>query len=106
MRFSVDSTTLNTDYSSPYNCSLDTRTLPNGTHILKATAWDSAGASGTARISINVQNGTTTSAPSVSGSSISFSAPTNGGTVSGTLSGSACQVNQQLQPLSRALLRR
>ena len=47
VRFFVDSTTLNTDYDSPYNCSLDTRTLSNGTHILKATAWDSAGASGT-----------------------------------------------------------
>jgi len=95
VRFSVDSTTLNTDYSSPYNCSLDTRTLSNGTHVLKATAWDSAGASATTQVSINVQNGTTTSAPSVSGSapSISFRAPTNGGTVSGTLSGSACQVN-------------
>src|SRR5687767_9361076 len=95
VRFFVDSTTLNTDYDSPYNCSLDTRTLSNGTHILKATAWDSAGASATAQIAINVQNGTTPPAASVSGSapSVSFSAPGNGGTVSGTLSGTACQVS-------------
>jgi len=41
--FSIDATQLNTDSTAPYNCKLDTMTVANGTHTLKAVASDAVG---------------------------------------------------------------
>src|SRR5262245_522366 len=99
--FMVDSTTLATDTASPYSASLNTTTLANGTHTVKAQAFDAEGLSATSQVSINVQNGTTTTPPT-SGTStpapgtgsldVWFKAPKSGNTVSGVLSGATCYV--------------
>jgi hypothetical protein len=101
--FSVGSSTLATDTSSPYSASLNTSTLSNGTHTVKAQAFDAEGLSSTSQVAINVQNGTTTTPPPTgtvstpapgSGSlDVWFKAPLNGKTVSGVLSGTNCYVN-------------
>jgi hypothetical protein len=54
--FALDSNALFSDTSSPYAGSLDTTKLANGTHVLKATAFDAAGLSASSQVSINVQN--------------------------------------------------
>src|SRR5258706_6368361 len=59
--FSVDSTTLSTLTTAPYSGSLNPTTLANGTHTLKAVAYDAEGLSSTSQISLNVQNGATSS---------------------------------------------
>src|SRR5260221_6110958 len=60
-------------------CVLDTTKFANGSHQLKATAYDSSGNSRTDVISINVQNTAPNAAPTVS-----VTSPTAGQTVSGT----------------------
>ena len=47
MVFFMGNTQLNTDNSAPWQCTLDTRQFPNGTHTLRAVAYNSAGASTT-----------------------------------------------------------
>jgi fibronectin type 3 domain-containing protein len=56
VEFSVNGSTKLTDNSSPYNYSLDTKTLTNGTHTISAKAFDAAGNSSVATITINVNN--------------------------------------------------
>ena len=102
--FMVDSTTIATDTSAPYSASLNTTTLTNGTHVLKAQAFDAEGLSSTSQVSVNVSNtstttgGTTTTtvstpAPGSGALDVWFKAPLNGTTVSGQLSGTKCYVN-------------
>jgi len=109
--FMADSTTLATDTSSPYSASLNTATLSNGTHTIRAQAFDAAGLSATSQVSVNVQNSTTTSggttsdgttttttttatpAPGSGSLDLWFKAPLSGATVSGTLTGTKCYVN-------------
>jgi hypothetical protein len=60
--FSVDNTALNTDtnMADGMSCVFDTTKLANGSHMLKATAYNAAGtASYLERVTINVQNATT-----------------------------------------------
>ena len=85
--FFMDNTQLNTDNSAPWQCTLDTRSFANGTHTLRAVAYNSAGASTTVTRSVNVQN--------VSGpTGVTFTAPAAGATISGSFSASsACQVS-------------
>src|SRR6185503_8127488 len=84
---------------------LDTTKLANGTHVLKAVAFDAQGLNATSQVSINVQNtvtptptptptptSTTTDAPSAGSLAVWFKSPLDGGTVSGALSGSTCYV--------------
>jgi hypothetical protein len=69
------------DTTAPYSLSLNTTTLSNGAHTLKAVASDTANTKTTsAGVSITVNN-TSTAPPTVS-----ITAPTNGATVSGTVS--------------------
>jgi len=78
--FSMDSTQLNTEASAPWQCKLDTRQFANGTHTLRAVAYNSAGASTTVTRTVNVLN-------------VAFSAPAAGATISGVFSNSTgCQV--------------
>ena len=100
--FSVDSTTLATDTASPFSASLNTTTLANGTHTVKAQSFDAEGLSATSQVSINVQNTTTptpppptstsTPAPTSGALGLWFKSPQMGNTVSGTLSGTKCYI--------------
>jgi hypothetical protein len=94
--FFVDATALVSDTAAPYGGSLDTTKLANGTHVLKATAYDAQGLSAASQVSINVQNGSTggtTPAPDSGALEIWFKAPLGGSTVSGVLNGgTSCYV--------------
>lgn len=74
------------DTTSPYSTSLDTKTLTNGNHTISAVARNTSNLTATSSWSINVQN--TAPAPTVT-----FTAPANGATVSGTLVVSANATN-------------
>src|SRR5688572_32027824 len=104
VEFFIGSTRLNTDTAgSPWGCAIDTTRYSNGTHTLKAVAYDSAGASRTASISVNIQNGGSTTPPPsgstlpapapASSPSVWFKSPVSGNTISGTRSLSTCYVN-------------
>ena len=79
VQFSLGTTSLNTDLSSPWQCAVDTTRFPNGSHVLRAVATDTDGATASIEISIDIQN-VANSAPTVS-----FSTPASGQAVSGTL---------------------
>jgi hypothetical protein len=98
VRFYLDGNEISRDTGSPFNCALDTRKFPNGSHRLQARAYDASGSVRT-EIGINIQNGTTSggdSGGSTGGSTggtppvISWASPASGATVSGYLSD--CQV--------------
>jgi hypothetical protein len=59
VKFSVDSTALNTDSSAPWQCGIDTLKLANGAHTLKAAATYTDGTTGSAQVGINVDNSET-----------------------------------------------
>jgi hypothetical protein len=63
----MDSTALNTDttVSDGMQCVIDTTKFSNGTHQLKATAYDASGNSRSDVIAVNVQNSTATPTPTV-----------------------------------------
>jgi hypothetical protein len=88
VRFYVDNTQVSIDGGSPWNCSIDTTKLKNGTHSLKVQAHDNSGAYRSQTVSVNVQNGTTTPPPTSStGPTIAFTAPAEGGTLTGNVQG-------------------
>ena len=107
----VDGTTLNTESDAPWNCNFDSTKVSDGSHTLSATAYDAAGNSRTASVTIDVANAvqqpatepetsptpapapeeptstpTDTTAPSVS-----WTVPTAGSVVNGKISGSECE---------------
>src|SRR5688572_1748427 len=82
VEFFIDSTALPSDVSSPYGGNLDTTRLVNGTHVLKAIAYDAQGLSATSQVAINVQN-----------PRVTFVAPAAGATMSGYYKDSSgCEV--------------
>ncbi|HYX63570.1 MAG TPA: Ig-like domain-containing protein, partial [Burkholderiales bacterium] len=99
------STALASDTAAPYAGTLDTTKLANGTHTLKATAYDAAGLNTSTQVSFNVQNSTstgssggstTTATPAPFSGSLNawFKAPLSGATISGVLNGgTSCYVN-------------
>ena len=91
VRFFIDGVALNTEANAPWNCTIDTRRYSNGTHALRAVAYDAAGASASTQVSVNIQNGTTTSTNAAP--AVAFKAPLNGATVSGAISASACEAS-------------
>ena len=91
--FFLDATQLNTETGSPWNCNLDTRKFPNGSHTLRARAYDARGSSTSAQISVNIQNGTTGGGGTATGPTVSFKAPSDGATITGAIKqSSACEV--------------
>lgn len=66
------------DTTSPYSYSWATTSAANGTHTVKATAYDTAGQTASSQVSVTVNNVAADAAPAVS-----FSAPLNGSSVSG-----------------------
>ena len=111
----VDGRTLGTERYAPYNCDFDTTKVVDGAHTLTATAYDAAGNSRTAAVTVTVANAPAPEAgpapepdsapepesePSpepapeadVTAPSVAWQAPTNGATVSGTLDGPSCLI--------------
>jgi hypothetical protein len=100
---------INNDYGAPWNCTLDSTKLPDGSYTLKAVAYnDREGSSTTASIPVTINNsggstsgdtsapvGTTaTPAPMAGSLNVWFKAPTAGSTVNGVLSGgTSCYAN-------------
>ncbi|MGH8741104.1 MAG: Ig-like domain-containing protein, partial [Burkholderiales bacterium] len=98
VRFYLDSTSLNTEETGPWNCNLDTRKFSNGGHTLRAVAYDRYNTARSTSVSVTIQNGTstpTTPPPtSPTGPSVSWNAPADGATLKGSISmGSTCQVS-------------
>ncbi|MGE5639334.1 MAG: Ig-like domain-containing protein [Clostridia bacterium] len=101
VEFYVDGALAVTDTSTPYSGSVDTTKIANGTHTIKAIAYDGAGLTASSQVSVNVQNTTatpttTTSTPAPGSGTLDvwFKAPTAGATVSGILNGGTkCYVN-------------
>jgi fibronectin type 3 domain-containing protein len=60
VELSLDGSLKMTDTTAPYNYSFDSKTLINGSHTLTAKAFDAAGNSQSATITINVNNADTT----------------------------------------------
>jgi hypothetical protein len=105
----VDGVTLNPENAAPWNCSFDSTQVGDGTHTLSATAYDAAGNSRTASVSVTVANAPAPApAPTpepepepapepepIPGDTIaptvSWVAPTAGATLTGYISGSACE---------------
>ena len=92
VRFYLDSSALNVDNNPPWQCNLDTTKFSNGTHVLRAVAFDSAGASTSAQISVNIQNGTTSSTTNTP-PSVSILKPDAGATLSAPVNGSGCEAS-------------
>ncbi|MCY1078976.1 Ig-like domain-containing protein [Archangium lansingense] len=82
--FYAGSTLLGSDTLAPYSFSWDTRSVPNGSQPLSVIAFDAAGlsSSGASSVTVTVDNDWT--APTVS-----LTAPSEGATVSGTITLSA-----------------
>jgi len=87
IEFFVDATRLPTEYFAPYNCTWDTRKFSEGSHVLKAVAYDRAGNRRVGSVSVVVDN-----VPDVNPAPlVAWSTPAAGATVSGMVEGSACQ---------------
>lgn len=56
VNFYLDDNLINTDTDYPWTCLLDTATVSNGSHILKATAVDVTGNSASASLNVTVSN--------------------------------------------------
>jgi hypothetical protein len=76
------STRMLSDTSSPYGGSLNTTTLADGTHSLRAVAYDAAGLSSSSTVSFNVSN-TTASTGGTSTGGTTTGGTTSGGTTTG-----------------------
>jgi hypothetical protein len=80
--FLVDGNVVGTDLAAPYTLSWNSRSVPNGTHNVQASAYDNAGnQTTTTATSITVQNVIDTTAPTVT-----LTAPTASTTVSNSVS--------------------
>jgi hypothetical protein len=119
----VDGTILNSESDAPWNCSFDSTKVGDGSHTLSATAYDKAGNSRTASVTVNVANAAApkpspepaptpapapapTPAPTptptpqpepatgdTTAPSVSWVVPTAGAKVVGKISGSGCEAN-------------
>ncbi len=81
----VNGATYATDTTSPYGFSWDTSKLANGTATLKAYAYDAVGNyTGSPAVSVTVSNTSTT--PDTIAPTVAIASPSNGATVSGSVS--------------------
>jgi hypothetical protein len=65
VEFSIDDVVVSTDYSPPYEASLDTRDYANGDHTLTAKVYDLASRSSIDRITAKIANLVDTEAPTI-----------------------------------------
>ncbi len=82
--FKADGNQVGNLTASPYTLSYNTTSLTNGTHSLSATAYDAAGNSATASVSVTVSN--TVATKDTIAPIVSITAPANNSTVTGTIS--------------------
>jgi subtilisin-like proprotein convertase family protein len=82
VRFDLPDGTSVTDTTAPFATTFATTKVANGSAVFKATATDNLGATATATVTVTVNN--VNQAPTVT-----FTSPTNGQTVSGTITVSA-----------------
>jgi hypothetical protein len=73
---SGQTTTLNTETGSPWQCNLNSRNFADGNYTLRAVAYDSSNRSATATRPVTIRNQTTDASPT-----ISITAPANNATV-------------------------
>ncbi|HVL37635.1 MAG TPA: heparin lyase I family protein [Burkholderiales bacterium] len=92
VRFWLNSTALNTENNSPWNCDIDTRKFANGTYTLKATAYDSSGRTASSSISVKIANSTTSSTTSTTISSADILGQASGNTSFSSQSNYTAQV--------------
>jgi hypothetical protein len=87
VRFRIDGVDVgNEDTTSPYSYSWDTRTVPNGTHVLTAVARDASNNLTTSSpVSVTISN---TTPPTVTGLVAAYSFSEGSGTTTGDRSGS------------------
>ncbi|HEX5988985.1 MAG TPA: Ig-like domain-containing protein [Solirubrobacterales bacterium] len=108
----VDGAVLNTESDAPWNCSFDSTKIADGAHTLTATAYDAAGNSRTAAVTVNVANKPVPTptpepepepepeptpepepapVPTDSPPTVSWATPTAGSYVTRKISGSTCE---------------
>lgn len=88
--FYLDSTQLNTDGNAGngLSCSLDTTRFSNGSHVLRAVAYDSSNVSRSTQVNVTIRNGTSTPPPTGgTAPTLSFQLPAEGGALSGNVQG-------------------
>ena len=82
VEFYVDNVLKSTDTTQPsYSYSLNTATLSNGSHTIKATAYDAANNQSSAQVSVTVDNTAEDTRPP----SVSITSPSNGASVKGII---------------------
>src|SRR5262252_4057420 len=87
VRFTLDGANLGAeDTASPYSVSWNTTGVANGSHTLAAIARDAAGNQSSSAVTVTVNNGPP---PDTSPPAVNLTAPSNGATVSGTVTVSA-----------------
>lgn len=85
VEFTIGGQVFATDNSSPYSVQLNTNNYTNGSHALRAIAYDAAGNSGqSSQVSITINN-VTTPPPDTTPPTISLTNPTTGSRLSGTV---------------------
>jgi beta-glucanase (GH16 family) len=81
--FSVDGTALNSELTAPYNCKFDSTTVADGSHTLKAVAYDAAGNSTTTLRTVTVDNVPDPAPGDTTAPTVTWSTPSEGATVAG-----------------------
>jgi hypothetical protein len=56
VRFDLPDGTSVTDTTAPFSIKFDTRRVPNGSAVFRATATDDGGATGTTSVTVTVRN--------------------------------------------------
>ena len=79
----VDGKSAGSSSASPFTISWNSATVPNGSHTLMVTAKDAAGNTSSSSIQVNVSN---VSGSDITNPTVNISSPSNGSTVSGTVS--------------------
>ncbi len=76
VRFIIDSSTIADDTSEPYSFSYNTEAVSNGTHTIKAVAYDTGGLTAESAVTVTINNAAPTPpSPDTEAPTVSFSAP-------------------------------
>ncbi|MFC1665537.1 Ig-like domain-containing protein [Pseudomonadota bacterium] len=87
--FKVDQTVIGQDNSPPFEAVLNTTEFSDGEHLLTVTAIDPSNNSGSATITMVIDNGSVVAPPDTTNPTIAITAPSDGSTVSETVTISA-----------------
>lgn len=83
VEFFVDGILKSASNSSPYVFSWDSKTVVNGSHVIKARSYDTSGNTAESSVTVNVGNSTATPGSDTNPPVPTITAPVNGSTVSG-----------------------